>query len=345
MTKEQEQIALALVKTPDITITVAGDYCLDKYLYINPTQDEISVETHLTAYQVHRKALFPGVGGTITNNLRALGAKVNCVGLLGLDGEGYELLAQLQATGANTGWMVSSSKVCTSTYTKPMRKQPSGLYKEMNRFDFRNFTPIPRSLELQFLANLEQSLLVSKSVIIADQFLERNLGVITDFVRDGLAKLAAKYPSKIFYADSRGFSNLYQNMIVKCNHQEVVSAMRPGHSFQEPPSRQLIYACGQELCQRNGYPVLVTQGEKGSLLFTQEGITAVPAFPVIGEIDICGAGDANNAGFVLGLSLGLPMYSAALLGNIVSSLTIQQIGVTGTTTVPQVLKRLQQMPM
>ena len=66
----------------------------------------------------------------------------------------------------------------------------------------------------------------------------------------------------------------------------------------------------------------------------------VPAFRVEGPIDICGAGDASTAGIVLGLSLGLLPHEAALLGCAVSSITIQQIGVTGTATVSQVQKRL-----
>ena len=69
-------------------------------------------------------------------------------------------------------------------------------------------------------------------------------------------------------------------------------------------------------------------------------MTAVPAFTVTGPVDICGAGDASSAGIVLGLSLGLSAEEAALLGCCVSSITIEQIGVTGTATVQQVRNRL-----
>ena len=33
-------------------IVVAGDFCLDKYIYVDAERDEPSVETGLTAYQV-----------------------------------------------------------------------------------------------------------------------------------------------------------------------------------------------------------------------------------------------------------------------------------------------------
>ena len=53
-------------------ITVFGDFCLDKYLYIDAARDELSVETDLVAYQVTHQKMYAGAGGTITNNLRAL---------------------------------------------------------------------------------------------------------------------------------------------------------------------------------------------------------------------------------------------------------------------------------
>ena len=87
-------------------------------------------------------------------------------------------------------------------------------------------------------------------------------------------------------------------------------------------------------------PVFVTRGSEGMLVLTGEEAIPVPAFRVEGPVDICGAGDASSAGIVLGLSLGLAPEEAALLGCAVSSITIQQIGVTGTATVPQVQQRL-----
>ena len=53
-----------------------------------------------------------------------------------------------------------------------------------------------------------------------------------------------------------------------------------------------------------------------------------------------GAGDASTAGIVLGLTLGLSEEEAAMLGCCISSITIQQLGVTGTASVPQVTQRL-----
>jgi sugar/nucleoside kinase (ribokinase family) len=65
--------------------------------------------------------------------------------------------------------------------------------------------------------------------------------------------------------------------------------------------------------------------------------TVVPGLPVAGEIDPTGAGDSVSAGAVLALCAGATLPEAALVGNLVASVTIQQIGTTGVAR-PQQLR-------
>lgn len=327
----------SLANTENSKIIVFGDYALDKYLYIDPERDEPSAETGMPAYQVHRKYLAAGVGGTITNNLRAMGAQVICIGIVGDDGEGFELLRELDKIGANTTLMVKEDSMCTSTYTKPMRKGDDGVYREMNRLDFRNFSEPPQKTQEKVLGNLKTALQNADAVLITDQFYQRNMGVVTDYVRDELAELAQANPDKIFYADSRSFMEEFHHMIVKCNNLELFSKFSGGEG--NPEDLDEILAKGQEVYEKNGDLLYVTRGDQGIVVFGEK-VELVPAFHVEGEIDICGAGDATNAGIVLGLTLGLTPAEAALLGCCISSITIQQIGTTGTASVKKVTERL-----
>ena len=327
-----QKIVEALEGAGKVKVAVFGDYCLDKYLYMDPARDEESVETGLMAWQIHEKKKYPGAGGTVVNNLRALGVQTVCIGLMGDDGEGYELQKALEKIGADTRLMVKSDCVCTSTYTKPMRLQPDGSWLEQNRLDFRNFEEPPKELQEQLLGNLESCLERVDAVILLDQFFQRNMGVITDYVREKLAGLARKYPNVIFYADSRSFIREFKNVIVKCNNFELMAGQGDAEDM-EALKRKARELAGEK-------PVFVTRGSGGMLVLAGEEAIPVPAFRVEGPMDICGAGDASSAGIVLGLSLGLRPEEAALLGCAVSSITIQQIGVTGTATVPQVQQRL-----
>ena len=86
--------------------------------------------------------------------------------------------------------------------------------------------------------------------------------------------------------------------------------------------------------------MFVTVGEGGVLVCEEEGCTRVPAVPVDGEIDIVGAGDSTIAGLAAALASGARLTEAALIGNLVASVTIRQIGVPGTASQAQVLEAL-----
>lgn len=332
---DREKLIGALRRAGDIRVAVVGDFALDKYLYIDPARDEPSVETGLTAYQVHEKKTFAGAGGTVTNNLRALGAQVRCIGLAGEDGEGYELLRCLRNVGADVSGMIVSDALCTNTYTKPMRLQEGGGWVEMNRLDFRNFAPPPAALEEKLLQTVEACLADVDAVLILDQFVQRNSGVVTDRVRDGLNDLAQKHPKLIFYVDSRAFSGLFRHMTVKCNNFEL-TAMAGG----DPEDPAALAAISRRLCRENDVRFFVTQGSRGMLTLENGVAQAVPAVPVTGPIDIVGAGDASSAGIVLGLALGLPAREAAVLGCCASAVTIRQLGVTGIAESARVAEEL-----
>ena len=340
---ESEKIISALQNTSKIHIAVIGDFCLDKYLYIDPANDEISVETGLTAYEVDHKAIAAGVGGTITNNLRSLGVKTTCIGMIGDDGEGFELIKSLNKVGADASHMVKTDTLCTCTYTKPMRKEADGSYTEMNRFDFRNYTPPTPDLEDRMIAELESVLDDVDAVIVTDQYYQRNAAAVTDGLREKLSALAGKRRDKIFFVDSRAFVSEYRNMIIKCNQFELIEYFAGG--VGDPEDLDTIIREGTKLQKKTGIPAFVTLGARGMIVFADGGHTHVDGFKVDGKIDITGAGDATNAGIVAGLSLGLSCTESARLACAVSSITIMQIGKTGTSTVAQVTDRLMGRPV
>lgn len=313
-------------------ITVFGDYCLDQYYYIDPLLDEPSIETDLIAYQVTHTKSYAGAAGTITNNLRALGADVACVGILGEDGNGHELSVRLRGIGADTSLMVRTGSRQTCSYIKPMRKSPEG-WRELNRLDIRNFTETPRDVEDALIANLEKASVESDAVIICDQFTELNLSAVTDRVREAIADLALKQKDRIWYADSRGHIGKFRNVIIKCNHKEIAAIFGEDPETVDPRRAAEL---ARRLYLNNLRPVAVTLGERGCVVYDGQ-VHFVPAFSVSGPLDICGAGDAFNAGIVFALTLGADLANAAAVGNACSSSVIKQIGVTGTATVADVL--------
>src|SRR5262245_19851401 len=87
-------------------------------------------------------------------------------------------------------------------------------------------------------------------------------------------------------------------------------------------------------------PVCVTLGERGLMVSDPEP-TFVPAVRVEGPIDATGAGDSVTAGMVLSLISGATMPDAALVGNLVASITVQQLATTGVARPDELPPRLE----
>jgi rfaE bifunctional protein kinase chain/domain len=334
-----ELIERVLSTVPSRTVGVLGDLFLDRYLDIDPALNEPSVETGLTAYQVVKVRSYPGAAGTVINNLAALGVgRIYPIAYIGDDGEGYELRQALQAMPAveQSGLVVAPDRR-TPTYTKPML----GL-RELNRLDIKNRTPTPVALQEQIIELLDKAWPRLDAMIVLDQVSEEDCGVVTARVRNRLAEVANSDPHKFVLADSRERIGLFRNMCVKPNRNEATTAFKTIGVGPVERFNDLAIAEGlAEQCQR---AVFCTMGEDGILLATPRvGSKYVRTYPVSGPIDIVGAGDSCSAGITCAMVSGLTLEQAAAFGNLVASITIQQIGVTGTASPEQLRTRWQEV--
>ncbi|THD65570.1 MAG: adenosine kinase [Bradyrhizobium sp.] len=71
---------------------------------------------------------------------------------------------------------------------------------------------------------------------------------------------------------------------------------------------------------------VVTRSEKGCVVASNDGVIAVPAFPVDTIVDTTGAGDLFAAGFLFGLVRGAGFEAAGRLGALAAAEIIQHIG-------------------
>ncbi len=336
-----------LERFPRLHVVVVGDFFLDKYLLIDPSLSEISLETGLAAHQVVKIRHSPGAAGTVVSNLRAMEVQVTVVGVIGQDGSGFELRQDLQQLGVGLDGLIEAADRFTPTYTKPLARQPDGSERELNRLDIKNRQPLPLAYETAIIAHLERLAPLVDGIIIADQVPERNCGVITDAVRATLARLAQTYPTKPMAADSRIRIGEFEQVMIKPNLHEARAAL---HSLGLLPdngsddanlARAKIY--GPALFQKNQKPVFITLGAQGVLAISSAGVEHIPGVPVRGEIDIVGAGDSVMAGLMAALCAGATANEAAIIGNLAASITIQQVGTTGTASPAQLRQRLAEL--
>lgn len=352
-----------------LSVMVAGDFFLDKYLVLDPDLDEPSLETGLDARQVVARRCMPGAAGTVTANLRALGVgRLYALGVTGDDGEGYELRQGLSAMGVRLDGLIESEERFTPTYVKPMVLGRDG-ERESNRVDIQNRTPTSRALEdriIEFLGDMAPAL---DGLVVLDQVGRRNAGVVTERVREAVDELGRAYPEKAILADSREHIGEFRHVIRKGNRTEVYRAAQTlgtvekraidekGEGEEPDPEEarnrndasdrqeserwgRALFDSGRVAGDVPARPVYMTLGADGLLLIDGDGCRHVSGIRVPDPVDTVGAGDSVTAGIIASLAAGASHAEAGLVGNLAASVTVRQLGETGTASPVQLLEAL-----
>ena len=307
-------------------ITLAGDVFLDRWSEIDESLNEPSLETGLTAYQIVKKRSAPGAGGTVLNNLSEMGVgTLEVITIVGDDGDGWEVCKRLNERRVDTSNVIVSDQIVTPSYIKPL------FPVEGNRLDIKNFKPTPDAIQDELITRIEEALKRSDALILLDQICEADVGVLTGRVREAVCSMADRYPDKLIFADSRAFIECFHDVVIKCNCLEA-ARMTGREADEEVFDRDEVFACMDELREKNRKPVIVTCNKHGVAVEAGDGKKLVPAVLHKGPIDICGAGDACSAGLVTALCAGASYAEAAAIGNLSSGVTVRMLGQTGAAS-------------
>ena len=314
-----------------LRVAVVGDFCLDRYLEIDPSKAETSIETGLPVRNVIKVRSQAGAAGTVLNNLVALGVgKIFPVGFRGEDGEGYELQQTLAALpGVEMDYFLATSLCRTFCYCKPLVLEPGKPPRELERLDSKNWIPTPAIVIQSLLKSLDELRGKVDAVVIMDQVSEPEAGTVTTQIRDALI---AFLPGTLVIADSRRGLAGYPPVIFKMNAAELRLFMGLGQA----PGLVQVQEAARKLAKRNGQAVIITMAEHGIMGVQPDGsVEQVPALPLRGPIDIVGAGDAVTANAAAALAAGASLKEAIELAAVGSSIVIHQLGTTGTASVEQ----------
>ncbi|KRA27881.1 sugar kinase [Nocardioides sp. Root614] len=290
--------------TGPMTVAAVGVHVLDTHVLgiesIPPGSDGQLVETI-------RMSPAGTAGGTAVV-LARLGAEVRSYGAVGTDPVGDTLLALLAREGVETSGLVRKPEAQTSASVLPVR--PNGDRPAWHCIGANgSFTleDLPGDV-LDGVTHLHVGGPEFLGGDAAGELLARarGLGITTsvDILAPGdpdmLAWIAAALPHTDYLLPN----------------DEQVLGFTGAASLEEGARALLAHGVG---C------VAVTQGARGALVATADGVVEVPAYP-IEVIDTTGCGDAFSAGFLRGLSLGLPPAEAAALGCATAAQVAQGVG-------------------
>ena len=233
-----------------------------------------------------------------------------------------------------TQYILADRERITPAYCKPMRKGYSDIVYEDPRIDFENRVPMTEEQETGILREIGKLADKVDVIAVCDQF---RYGMISERVRKELERLACR--GKKIVVDSRSRIGLFRNVVIKPNEMEASAAVGNGNASRGK-SRSTVEENIELLYRQNQAPVIVTMEEDGALWYDGKEFSFAAGIPVEPPVDIVGAGDAFLAAFSCAYGAGIPGPEAIAFGNLVSSIVIKKIGMTGTAAPDEILDQM-----
>ena len=328
---DRRQLEADLDALSSKTVGVVGDFCLDIYLFTDRSRAETSIETGLQTSPVTKTRTSPGGAGNVAANLAALGfGRVVAYGAAAQDLHGVELQRVLEGANVATERLITQSQDWeTQTYMKVIENR-----RERDRFDFGVANRLSDESRRALLSAIRADRKSLDALVINQQL---TTGIHTDAFRSELAALLADVEDLLIIVDSRDYAGSYGTAVRKLNAHE--AARYRGNEI--PPDRPIplgeARASARTLALEWRCAIVVTVGADGCFVADGEETRHLLGVHHIEELDTVGAGDAMLAGLCAGLCLGMPLSSAALLGNLDAAVSVRKLFQTGITTKAELL--------
>ncbi|MCS6940322.1 MAG: PfkB family carbohydrate kinase [Roseiflexus sp.] len=324
-----------LLRGAHTRVLVVGDFVLNQRMLIDPSRIEYAEETGLHAHQVVAVDLYPGAAGNIAAALRAFGIAVTTLGVIGDDGEGYELRRHLRKLGIDERPMIIVADRYTPASIQPVIAGGTPVPYEQERLDIRTRTPLAASATTTLIERLRALVTQVHAVIVVDHIPEEECGVVTSRLRLEIADLSLRHRDVWFLAISRHRIGLFRHVVVIPCARECVRAVYADDSNNPPLA--LVGQAAEQLRRRTGKPVIVTLGLRGMLVVHDQGMNHAPPIPINGPINLTGASDGAVAAVTAALCAGATLDEAVELGNLATAAAMRRTDVTGVASPDQII--------
>lgn len=321
--------ALALTGAfPGKRIVVLGDVMLDEFIWGRVRR--ISPEAPVPVVEVDRQTLALGGAGNVTSNLVALGASATPIGVVGGDADAERLRSAFGDVGVNVEGLVIDASRPTTSKTRVIAHS-----QQVVRADRESRAPITPEIEQRLLNIFRSELEAADAVVVSDY----GKGLLTPALLSGALTSAQQRGLTVCLDPKlRNFVHYQPVTVITPNNQEAAEAA--GITIEDEES--LIEAGRKLLASIECRAVLITRGEEGMTLFTEDGVTHIPT--VAREVyDVTGAGDTVIATLALAIASGASLEEAAVLANHAAGVVVAKVG-TASVTRDELLATIAEVP-
>jgi D-beta-D-heptose 7-phosphate kinase/D-beta-D-heptose 1-phosphate adenosyltransferase len=305
-------LAAILTRAGGRRVLVVGDLMLDHFVV--GRVERISPEAPVPVVTFDSEEYRLGGAANVAHNVRAMGARVEIVGVLGRDADGARLRSALDDAGISTAGLVEDAGRCTTRKLRVVTTRN----QQVARIDYEHDRPLAGETPSRVIAAIRDALDRADVVLISDY----QKGVVSADVagaaiagareRGLLSLVDPKVPHIDYYAGAS---------LVTPNHHEAesITLMRIRTSEDARAAAQRFRARAQ--CAN----VLITRGEHGMWLLAGDDECDLPA--EAREVsDVTGAGDTVIATMAVALAGGGSVLDAARLANHAAGLAVSRFG-------------------
>ena len=303
-----------------LRVAVVGDLIADRYHYVRPTR--LSREAPVLVMRHERERIGAGGAANVARNLRALGARVRMLGVVGRDESGRELSRLLERDGVDVRGVRACTSWSTPTKTRVLAAEAGRTYQQVLRIDREEGTGFSRQVLEALIDELRGLSGQIDAVLLSDYGYGgagSALGAAIEHLRDaGVPVLLDPRSNEVPF---RGLTAMTPNTgELAAATQRAPEALDDWH--------ELVRAADELRVRTAPRHLLVTRGNRGMALFDDEhpgGISVPPAGPDA-VVDVSGAGDTAAAAFLVGLTCGLGAAKAMALANAAAGVVVMESG-------------------
>jgi len=306
-------------KTPNLL--VIGDLMIDQYLWGDCNR--ISPEAPIQIINVDKENILLGGAGNVINNLKALGAKVDIISVIGDCGTSIELKALLNDIEVDTKYLVTQKNRITSKKSRIIAAQ-----QQVVRYDRESTDEISVKSQDLILDSFMKIVANYEVILLSDY----GKGVLTNKLTKSLINIANELGKKVLI-DPKGsdFSKYKGAYLLTPNIKEASQATNINIENDESLSQaivQLKSECDLDVS-------LITLSEKGVAIYDDE----LRIHPTVSReiFDVTGAGDTVLASLGFALACELNIDSAVKFSNLAAGVVVGKIG-SATTTLNEIIE-------
>lgn len=337
-----EEFFSAIDRFQKAQLLVIGDVGLDEYIL--GQVHRISPEAPVPILEIDKRQFSLGLAANVAQNIASLGGQVQLIGVTGEDRSSSKLKSLLHQARIKSDSLLLDPTRQTTCKTRVLAQQ-----QYLIRIDDECTNPLSPFLEVEILKKVREQISFCHGVILEDYA----KGSLSQNIIKEIIKISQAHGKKVildphrntpfqFYQDVDVLKpNLEEALILSGLNHEYKHILKDAYTNEEESKEQklkekknknkkrICHQAGEKLLKElNLQHVIITQGEEGMSLFSQEKKESfmIPSLFPRSVFDVTGAGDTALATIGLGWFSGLSLQDSCFLANLASSYVVEKMG-------------------